>query len=229
MAGDKGMCRHKITRKGRSIMDRGKLAACGFLILALVLSSQVGSHLVVMAAANQAESSGLMQSAGEGLAYSVSASSTGTHYYVDSISGSDSNVGTSEDKPWRTLAPVHARSFLPGDVVHFRRGSSWTGGLVIDDSGVEGNPITFTTYGTWDRPVIRNPGGTYNRTNAVVIYADWVVVEGLLLQDAHDSGVCIRRGSDNNVVRDIEATNVGMGVEISGQYNLVTLDYPHDL
>lgn len=44
---------------------------------------------------------------------------SGNEYYVDSVNGSDSNPGASEDKPWRTLAPVHARDFLPGDVVHF--------------------------------------------------------------------------------------------------------------
>lgn len=147
-------------------------------------------------------------------------------YYVDSVNGSDANPGTSADEPWQTLAPVHAMDFVPGSVVHFRRGSSWTGGLVIDDSGTKSKPIIFTTYGVGNRPVFANPGTS---TRVVVINADWVVVEGLLVQDAHKGGVEISSGSDNNIVRDIEATNVGSGIVIRGRHNLVTGNYVHDL
>jgi hypothetical protein len=149
-----------------------------------------------------------------------------TVYYVDSINGSDSNPGTSEDQPWQTLAPVHAHNFQPGDVIHFKCGSSWDGGLMIDDSGVEGNPIIFTTYGDGDRPVIRNPG---NMTNGISIDADWVILESLLVRDVHHRGVMVLYGSDYNIVRDMEFTDVGIGVGISGQYNLVTENYIHDL
>jgi hypothetical protein len=154
---------------------------------------------------------------------------TTDHYYVDSINGSDANLGTSQDKPWQTLTPVHATSFLPGSVVHFRRGSNWTGGLVIDESGEPGNPITFTTYGTGDRPVFTNPGELDSRTRAVKIEASWVVVEGLLVRDAHEAGVFISTGADHNIVRDIEVSNVGIGIAIWGQRNLVTRNYVHDL
>ena len=106
-------------------------------------------------------------------------------YYVDSISGSDANAGTSADKPWRTLAPLDAKPLRPGSVVHFRRGSSWTGGLVIHQSGAEGNPITFTTYGAGNRPIFRNPGGPSDLTQAVMVNASWVVVEGLLERVMH--------------------------------------------
>jgi len=150
----------------------------------------------------------------------------GNTYYVDSVNGSDANPGTSEDQAWQTLEKVMEQDFQPGDVTHFKRGSSWTGGLVIDDSGVEGNPVFFTTYGTGDRPILRNPGSW---TRAVNIEADWVVVEGLLVRDAHEAGIYITEGSDNNVIRNIEATDVGMGVSIHGQHNHITQSYIHDL
>ena len=140
-------------------------------------------------------------------------------YYVDSISGSDANAGTSADKPWRTLAPLDAKPLRPGSVVHFRRGSSWTGGLVIHQSGAEGNPITFTTYGAGNRPIFRNPGGPSDLTQAVMVNASWVVVEGLLVQDAQEAGIWISKGANNNTIRDIEVTNVGIGIMIEGQHN----------
>ena len=149
-----------------------------------------------------------------------------TYYYVAN-DGDDPNPGTSPDRPWRTLAPVHAHAFQPGDIIHLKRGSSWDSGLVIDDSGIEGNPITFTAYGEGDRPLISNStGGQW--THVVDIYGSWIVIEGLLVRDAHEGGVNIREGANYNVVRDIEATNVGQGVRVKGQYNLITRNYLHD-
>jgi len=150
-------------------------------------------------------------------------------YYVDSVNGSDSNPGTSPDRAWRTLAPVHSRRFLPGDIVHFRRGSSWAGGLTIDDSGVQGNPITFTTYGTGERPIFTNPSTPDRLTNAITVYAQWVVIEGFKVQDTSFTGVYLWKGSDYNVVRDVEATNLGIGVMVYGHHNLITQNYIHDL
>jgi hypothetical protein len=114
-------------------------------------------------------------------------------------------------------------------MVHFGRGSSWTGGLKIDDSGEEGNPIVFRPYGVGNRPIFRNPGNPHNWTTAVEIEADWVLLEGFLVQDAHRFGVRISRDSDHNVVRDIEVTRVGIGIGIQGEHNLVARNYVHDL
>jgi hypothetical protein len=146
-----------------------------------------------------------------------------TSYYVDSVNGNDANSGTSTDRPWRTLAPVRSRAFAPGDRIHLRRGSSWSGGLVISRSGTQGNPITFTTYGTGNRPVITNPGGWAN----VEITGNWIVLEGLLIRNTPEAGVAIR--GERNVVRDIEVTDAGSGVTIRGRYNLVTQSYFHNL
>ena len=54
-------------------------------------------------------------------------------YYVDAIKGNDSYTGNI-DNPWQTLNMVNSRNFLSGDVVHFHRGCTWDGSLVIDDS-----------------------------------------------------------------------------------------------
>jgi len=152
----------------------------------------------------------------------------GTHYYVDSVNGSDSNAGTAPDKAWKSLAPVHSRNFLPGDFVHFKRGSTWTGALTIDTSGTSTAPITFTTYGEGARPVFSNPSPDGRNTNSITLYASWVVVEGLLARDAKFAGVYLWEGSDHNIIRDVEATNVGQGIVVIGQYNLITGNYIHD-
>lgn len=154
------------------------------------------------------------------------ASAAATNYYVDSLTGSDSNAGTSPDSPWKTLTRVQNHAFQPGDTVNFRRGASWTGGLDITSSGIQGNPITFRDYGLGARPAISNPG---TGRRVIRLYASWVVVQGFLVEDSGDAGVEIETGADHNTIQDVEMTNTGMGVSIGGQFNLVTNNYAHDL
>lgn len=148
-------------------------------------------------------------------------------YYVDCANGNDANSGTSPGDAWRTLAQVRRAQLEPGDVVHLKRGCTWSGGLVIDDSGEAGNPITFTTYGEGERPIITNPGSADNWTNGIVVNANWIIVDGLLIRDVHRAGVWL--AGDHNIIRNVEVTDVGSGVSIWGTHNLVTECYIHDL
>jgi hypothetical protein len=142
------------------------------------------------------------------------------------VGGSDAYAGTVADQPWRSLAPLNARQLLPGDTVYFKRGSVWTGGLRIDDSGQNGLPITFTSYGAGALPVFRNP---VTWGHAISINGSWVVLEQVLVRDAYEGGVYIAPGANYNVVRQVEATAVGLGVFIRGQRNVITGSYIHDL
>lgn len=81
------------------------------------------------------------------------------NYYVSSSTGSDSNDGLTEETAWKTISGLVSKSsvFVPGDVIAFKCGDIWEGERywVWDHpSGVEGNPITFTSYGTGEKPVI---------------------------------------------------------------------------
>lgn len=145
-------------------------------------------------------------------------------YYVDSVNGSDSNPGTSEAQPWKTLSPVRAYYFQPGDTIYFKRGSSWTGGLVINDSGEAGKPITLKAYGEGDRPIFENPGG-----HVITIDADWIVLEDILVRNGRRGGVLIKDNSEYNIVRNIEVANVSTGIWVSGPNNLITQNYIHDV
>jgi hypothetical protein len=151
----------------------------------------------------------------------------GTNYYVDSVGGSDSNAGTAMTSPWQTLTNVQNRTFQPGDAINFKRGSFWSGGLSLRSSGVQGKPITYRDYGTGTAPIFENNAGQYSQ--AIRVYGSWVVVQGLLVRNAGEAGVRVESGADHNIVQDVEATNDGIGIEIYGQYNLVTHNYAHDL
>ncbi len=74
-------------------------------------------------------------------------------YYV-STSGNDSNSGTSESSPWKTISKVNSSTFQPGDNILFKRGETWREALAVPSNGSAGNPITFGAYGSREKPII---------------------------------------------------------------------------
>jgi len=68
-------------------------------------------------------------------------------YYVDNVSGLDSNSGTSTSTPWATIAHVGSQTFAPGDSILFKKGDTWHEQLNVPSSGTLGKPITFGVYG----------------------------------------------------------------------------------
>lgn len=153
------------------------------------------------------------------------------NYYVDSASGNDSQAGTSESAPWKTLSKLHSMNFQPGDVISFKKGGTWDGPLVINDSGsssdVSRKPITYTAYGSGALPVITGRGGTTHK-RAIEVLASWIIISDLRIDDAAESGIEIFEGNkttgvfyDNNLIQRMEFNNVGIGVTIKSNNNTV--------
>jgi hypothetical protein len=84
----------------------------------------------------------------------------GATYYVDFAMGSDSQTGTSPTSAWKhapgdpAAKGVPANStLLPGDTVVFQGGVVYNGTIILDWSGLPGEPITYSgdsanTFGT---------------------------------------------------------------------------------
>ena len=132
-------------RRRYKTSSQAELLKWGGLILVLAFLGLTGSHLAASAAARGTKNPSLPQD--DYLLYLPFVTAERMSYYIDSVNGSDANPGTSPNKPWRTLAPVHAMEFIPGSMIHFKRGSSWTGdgakwsgALEIDDSGTQNRP-----------------------------------------------------------------------------------------
>ena len=77
---------------------------------------------------------------------------SGPIYYVDC--SVVANGDGSQENPWNNLETVSARTFVAGDQILFQRGTTCTGQLWPKGSGVSGNPITISAYGTGARPII---------------------------------------------------------------------------
>lgn len=77
-----------------------------------------------------------------------------TTYYVSSSGGNDTNPGTSESLPWKTLNKVNSFKPKPGDQILFKNGDIWEGTLTPTVSGTSGSPVTYGSYGTGTKPTI---------------------------------------------------------------------------
>lgn len=79
-------------------------------------------------------------------------------FFVDSVAGCDTATGLGEPAAWRSLAPVNAREFQPGDRILFRAGSRFAGELKPRGSGTPEQPIVIDVYGEGSKPRIDGEG-----------------------------------------------------------------------
>jgi hypothetical protein len=93
-----------------------------------------------------------------------------TTYYVSSSTGNDVNSGTASGAAWQTIGHVNGQTFLPGDLILFKRGDVWNESLTPPSAGSAGSPITFDAYGSGAAP---NFTGYY-----AVPSTAWVLVAG---------------------------------------------------
>ena len=137
-----------------------------------------------------------------------SVAQAGTNFYV-SEAGSDRNDGLSKVTPWKTLAKVSRENFNPGDTVMFRAGDTFEGQLVISDSGTAESPITFTQYGTGEKPLLDAGNlrrGAYAAT-ILVENQDHLIINALKIRNFRKRA---REGTD-------DADAYGILVKNSGQ------------
>jgi len=161
----------------------------------------------------------------------VAASLAPAVYYIDNShpAASDKNAGTSPGAPWATLAPASAKALAPGDMISLKAGTSYDGALSIKSKGTAGAPITVNSYGYGAKPLIRGNPTVGSYASAITLdKAQYVSIDGLALSSAAYSGVNIS-ASNNIVIQNNEIFNVGMGVNVGGQNNLITNNYFHDL
>ncbi|HPS55210.1 MAG TPA: LamG domain-containing protein [Sedimentisphaerales bacterium] len=84
---------------------------------------------------------------------------SGTTYYVDSVGGSDTNLGTSVSQPWKTVAKANSVTLGPGDKLLFKAGSVYTGvQFKPKGKGANGAPVIIDMYGQGNKPLFEGQG-----------------------------------------------------------------------
>jgi hypothetical protein len=135
------------------------------------------------------------------------ASAAGTTYYV-SAAGSDSNSGTASTSAWKTLSRVNQAVLKPGDTVSFRRGDTFSGGIVTAQSGTSTAPITLNSYGAGNAPIVT--GGKSG--NCIRINGSYTILEGLRAVTCGYAGVSVT--GDRNTVRNTSASYNAVGLKV---------------
>lgn len=79
-------------------------------------------------------------------------------FYVDAISGQDTNSGQSPESAWASLYKVNETTFKPGDQIYIKAGTSYKGQLVLKGSGTPKQPIFVDMYGEGAKPLIEAEG-----------------------------------------------------------------------
>ena len=161
----------------------------------------------------------------------------GADYYIDSVDGSDSNDGLSILTPWKSHVKAESVSLAAGDVVHFKKGSAFSGNIRISESGTATSPIRLTSYGTGALPRFTNPTTRDANGNAIILGGDYIIVENLHFHDTpgeYVSGTIIMtrlaalridRGADHCIIRNNEFIKTGQGIMSAGEHTLITKNY----
>lgn len=127
-----------------------------------------------------------------------------TVYYVNSLTGSDSNNGTGESSAFATLAAVEALRLNPGDSVLLAAGSVFNEQFDLKYSGSVSAPITIGSYGIGEAPVIRSSNDGIHGSKASNI-----IIENIKIADTGANAIYAGNVS-NWTVRNVEVSNTGL-------------------
>ena len=74
-------------------------------------------------------------------------------YYISQSTGNDNSDGLSAEKPWKTLAKASI-DYQPGDEILLKCGDTWDEELRPLGEGTAAKPITISSYGKGNKPII---------------------------------------------------------------------------
>ena len=94
----------------------------------------------------------------------VSTETESTTTYFVKNGGNDALSGRSDANAWATISKVNSTSFSAGDTVSLKCGSTWEEQITVGQSGNEGTPIVFTSYGSGALPII----------DGAKVYTTWI-------------------------------------------------------
>ncbi len=161
-----------------------------------------------------------------------------TEFYI-AAQGNDGNPGT-KDAPFKSLQKLQGLQLKPGDIVYFARGSSFHGGVIIDDKGTSEAPITLTAYGEGHMPKFTNTNINHLNGNIFQVRGSYIIIDGLYFHNGPPApgansvvvrkmgAVFLGRGSKHNIIRNCEVYNIPIGFQSYGDHCRITHNYIHD-
>lgn len=177
-------------------------------------------------------------------------------YYLDSKKGSDENSGA-KISPWKSLSPLSTLTFKAGDRIFFAKGSSFSGGFTVQQSGTQAQPIAFASYGNGAPPLFTNPDYSVLNGNVIQVHGSFVSISGLhfahtancsytepvkaeeywkneALRIRIDKKVLLvgaiyqSEEAGNLTVSDCEFEDCPIAIYVNGQHNKIVRNFFHD-
>jgi hypothetical protein len=169
-------------------------------------------------------------------------------YFIDSEKGKDTYIGTNENTAWKSFTNLEKTPLNPGDEIRFKRGSKFSGVLIINDSGTLKKPILLSDYGDKNLTAPAFKNSIFNTEinqfgNCIRLKGDFIIVENLYFHDTvadldEDAGsfltmwelgaIYIDKNAKNCIVRNNEIYNCGVGIKSYGPYSKIENNYIHD-
>lgn len=111
-----------------------------------------------------------------------------SNYYLDCSASSNGTglFGT----PWNALSSANSQTFLAGDVLLMKRGTTCSGELTPAGSGTASSPITVDAYGSGTRPIL-NAGSSFPEVVKLYNQSNWII-QNLVLQGGTTYGVNVQ-------------------------------------
>ena len=136
---------------------------------------------------------------------------TAEEYYIDSLLGDDTASGTCPETAWSSLQTANQHAFKPGDVIYLRSGQIFEGQFRPISSGVDGQPITLTSYLDGPKPIIA--GGGVTRSAVFIENLSHWVIDSIEITNTGKSREAKRVGvlvfaKNIGVVQDITLRNL---------------------
>ena len=128
---------------------------------------------------------------------------TAAAYYVD-CSLPSNGTGT-EASPWNSIAAAMANAYQPGNTIYFKRGTTCEGMFAPSGSGTATAPITITSYGAGQLPVI--DGGSTNNAAVYLTNQSYWIIENLELREGANWGL-VAKAINNSSVYGLTIQNV---------------------
>lgn len=136
-----------------------------------------------------------------------------TQFYFASNGNDSTGLGT-QASPWASIAKANSISLDPGDTLYFRRGDTFTGELVVDDSGASPARITVDSYGSSSgaAPILRR--ATFS--------GDWLLVQNIAFDADKGAFRPVTITGDNVTLQDFSIANATRNcLEINGATNFL--------
>jgi hypothetical protein len=135
------------------------------------------------------------------------------NYFVNSVTGSDSNNGRSPATAWQTVTKVNASAFQPGDVIGFAGGQTFATKLTVPSSGSTSARIAFTSYGAGRATLAPATGDALD-----IIDKENIIIDNINLNPTTGSPFYLSANSvtRNNVTLQNFSSTVGGGCYIGG-------------